>query len=291
MWQAQVTAPGILAGDDLCYPAWMDDFSVIIVAGGSGSRMQSTTKKALLDIAGAPLVVHSARAFMGVAGIGEVIVALPADEMDRIAKGRANAAIADLTDPPVFVHTLKTVGVTRLVVGGRRRQDSVLNGLWACDARLQYVMVHDAARPFVTSHEITALMAKTRETGAAILAHPVRDSLKQVEGELVKGSVERGHLWGAQTPQAFRREDLMKAFQKHNAQDVTDDAAMAALAGMRCSVVPASAANFKITTPEDVEIAEALLAVRSARQGEFRPASAVFRKIPNSETIFDVQPE
>lgn len=269
----------------------MNDFSVVIVAGGSGSRMQAPTKKALLEIAGAPLVVHSARAFSGVPGVAEVIVVLPADEMGRLAGAKPHVGIMDVPDAPIVIHQLAAVGVTRLAAGGRRRQDSVLNGLQACDKRLPFAMIHDAARPFVTAAELTRLMQKTRETGAAILAHPVRDTLKRVEGETITANVERANLWGAQTPQAFRREDLLKAFARFNAQDVTDDAAMAALAGIVCAVVQGNASNFKITTPEDVEVAEALLALRAARQGEFRPASAIFRKIPNSETIFDVRPE
>lgn len=269
----------------------MNDFSVVIVAGGSGSRMQAPTKKALLEIAGAPLVVHSARAFFKVPGVAEVIVVLPADEMERIAKGKPHAAISELANAPMVIHQLAAVGVSRVAAGGKRRQDSVLNGLNACDKRIPYAMIHDAARPFVASAELTRLMQKTRETGAAILAHPVRDTLKRVEGDTISANVERAGLWGAQTPQAFRRDQLLQAFSMHNAQDVTDDAAMAALAGIACAVVQGSASNFKITTPEDIEVAEALLAVRSARQGEFRPASAIFRKIPNSDTIFDVRPE
>jgi 2-C-methyl-D-erythritol 4-phosphate cytidylyltransferase len=270
----------------------MNDFSVIIVAGGSGSRMGLATKKALIEVAGAPLVVHSARAFTQVPGIGEIIVLLPADVMQAIAGDEANVAVADLPpDAPSPVPGLRAAGVARLVVGGPRRQDSVLNGLWACDSKLPYVMIHDAARPFVTEPDLVALMDKTRATGATILAHPVRDTIKQVDGEVITGTVDRSTLWSAQTPQAFRREQLMKAFQRFNSRNVTDDAAMAALAGIDCAVVHGGAANFKVTTPEDLELAEALLAMRAARNGDIRPASAVFRQIHGGETVFDLKPQ
>ncbi len=269
----------------------MADFSVIIVAGGSGTRIGGKTKKALIEVAGAPLVVHSARAFMGLEGVGEVVIALPADVLADVAGEAANVAIADLPETtPMPVLGLRAVGATRLVVGGTRRQDSVLNGLWACSSKLPYVMIHDAARPFVSQDDLLALMDKTRQTGAAILAHPVRDTLKRVDGEAIRETVDRSTLWAAQTPQAFKRDELMKAFQKFNGKDVTDDAAMAALAGIRCAVVKGSATNFKVTTPEDLELAEALLAMRAAQSGDIRPASALFRKIHGNQTVIDVRP-
>ncbi len=269
----------------------MADFSVIIVAGGSGTRIGGKTKKALIEVAGAPLVVHTARAFMGFEDVGEVIVALPPDIMAQVAGNHTNVALADLPETtPNPVLGLRAVGATRIVAGGARRQDSVLNALRACDARLPYVMIHDAARPFVSLDDLISLVAETRQSGAAILAHPVRDTLKRVQGELIQATVDRDGLWAAQTPQAFRRDDLVRAFEQHNGTDVTDDAAMAALAGMRCAVVKGGAANFKITTPEDLELAEALLAMRAAQSGDIRPASALFRKIHGGETMIDVKP-
>jgi 2-C-methyl-D-erythritol 4-phosphate cytidylyltransferase len=269
----------------------MADFSLVIVAGGSGSRMLADRKKAFIELAERPLVVHTAWAFKDIADIGEVVVVLPAAELKQLAGMDASF---DMKDANSRSHThvlqLRDAGVKRLVVGGPRRQDSVLNGLWATSEKLEYVMVHDAARPFVTSAEVRVLAERTRKAGAAILAHPVRDTLKRADGKLIKETVSRAGLWAAQTPQAFRRKELLAAFTKHNSRDVTDDAEIYALNGGKCEVVQGSALNFKITTPEDLEQAEALVALRAAKTGDIRPASAIFRKLPGGNTIFDLEP-
>lgn len=270
----------------------MADFSLVIVAGGSGSRMQADRKKAFIEIADEPLLLHTARAFHEIDGIGDTVIVLPKAELANLTDEEASYELknADINSHPLL-HQLKDVGVRRLVVGGPRRQDSVLNGLWATSEELEFVMVHDAARPFVSSQDLAALMDTTRKTGAAILAHPVRDTLKRVEFDKnISETVSRAGLWSAQTPQAFRRRDLLKAFEKQNKQDVTDDAEIYAMNGGECAVVLGSAMNFKITTPEDLEMANSLLALRSARLGDIRPASAIFRKLPGGNTIFDVDP-
>lgn len=270
----------------------MFDFSVVIVAGGAGTRMKAAAPKAMLEVAGAPIVVHAAALFAEVPGVSEIIVVLPAEQMAEFAGGKSDVAVADIPfDASPLISALRLHGVSRVVAGGARRQDSVLNGLRACDAALPYVMVHDAARIFVSPHEMESLMRKTRETGAAILAHPVRDSLKIVESELIQSGVDRSRLWAAQTPQGFHRETLIGAHEAHHSRDVTDDASVAALAGVACAVVQAGATNFKITTPEDLELAEALLVLRAARNGDIRQASAVFRKIPGGDTLFDLTPD
>lgn len=257
----------------------------MIVAGGAGSRMNSTTKKAFLLLNGEPLVLQTARAFAGLPGLGQCVCVLPESELK--AETGQTGAVADISPPPKkagdLVRGLAAAGVSVVATGGARRQDSVLNGLKATDPRLPYVMIHDAARPFVTVGDLMAVMARTRETGAATLAHSVRDTIKRVEGDTIRATIDRSTLWAAQTPQCFRREALMAAFAKHNAKDVTDDAAMAALDGLACAVVQGSPMNFKITTPEDLELAEALLKARNA--------SAVFRQVTKSETIFDMGPK
>ena len=253
--------------------------------------MQADRKKAFIELAERPLVVHTAWAFKGVADIGDVVVVLPAAELKALTGSEASFDMKDASArSATHVLQLRDAGVKRLVVGGPRRQDSVLNGLWATNEKLDYVMVHDAARPFVTHAEVRALTERTRKSGAAILAHPVRDTLKRADGKLIKETVSRASLWSAQTPQAFRRKELLAAFTKFNKQDVTDDAEIYALNGGKCEVVQGSALNFKITTPEDLEQAEALVALRAAKTGDIRPASAIFRKLPGGNTIFDLEP-
>jgi 2-C-methyl-D-erythritol 4-phosphate cytidylyltransferase len=240
----------------------MADFALVVVAGGSGTRMGVSVKKAFLELAGEALLVHTCRAFRDIAGITEIVVVLPGPELEALTGGDAHHVALSGLPPgaPEPVPALRECGVTSLVRGGKRRQDSVLNGLKMCAA--EYVMIHDGARPFVSPDEVAQLMRAVPEIGAAILAHPVRDTLKQVEHGEITGTVDRSALWSAQTPQAFRRADLLRAFERHNDSDVTDDAAMAALDGITCAVVHGSALNFKVTTPEDLLLAEALLKMR-----------------------------
>ena len=268
----------------------MNDFALVIVAGGSGSRMKAEKKKAFIQLADQPMLLHTARAFADVPGIGAVVVVVPAEELRDLTGGDAtyDTGKADINTHPLTL-LLRDAGVSTLAAGGPRRQDSVRNGLHATP-ELAFVMVHDAARPFVQPDDLQRLIQRTRETGAAILAHPVRDTLKRAKGNSIEATVSRAELWGAQTPQAFKRAELLAAFEKHGSQDVTDDAELWALAGGRCEVVQGSALNFKVTTPEDLKLAEALLAVKSAERGDIRPASAIFRRMPGGDTIFDLEP-
>jgi 2-C-methyl-D-erythritol 4-phosphate cytidylyltransferase len=265
-------------------PKIAPDFSVVIVAGGAGERMKANTKKAFMELAGDPMVLHSARVFGAMPEVGQLIVVMPGPEL--VNETGESDEVVSIESPPkkatTLVRSLMRAGVTRLVAGGPRRQDSVLNGLRATDPALPFVMIHDAARPFVAPGDLKAVAAKTRECGAAMLAHPVRDTVKRVSGDTIRETIDRTPLWAAQTPQCFRREVLLQAFERHGRKDVTDDAALAALDGVQCHVVQGSAQNFKITTPEDMELAEALLRSRNA--------SATFKRLPDSETIFDLGP-
>jgi len=260
------------------------DYSLVIVAGGSGSRMRVPQKKAFLELGGVPLVLQTARVFHGLPGVGVRVVVFPQAELAQ--QTGESGSVVDIRKPgrkaSALVRDLAAAGVSRLVAGGARRQDSVLAGLNATDPKLPFVMIHDAARPFVFPNELTNVMAKARAFGAAMLAHPVRDTLKRVEGDTIRDNVDRTNLWAAQTPQCFRRDQLLASFAKHNAKDVTDDAAMAALDGVVCAVVVGSGLNFKITTTEDMELAEALIKAKNA--------SAIFTRLPDNETIFDLGP-
>lgn len=264
--------------------AMIADFSLVVVAGGAGTRMGGVVKKAFLELGGEPLLLQTARVFAGLPGLGQRIAVLPPEELKR--ETGDSAAVVDIAKPPrkasETVRRLAGAGFSKLVAGGARRQDSVLAGLNATDAKLPFVMIHDAARPFVFPNELINVMAKTRATGAAMLARPVRDTIKRVQGDRITDTVDRSQLWAAQTPQCFRRELILGAFARHNATDVTDDAALAALDGVACSVVAGSGINFKITTPDDMEIAEALLKSKNA--------SAIFTRLPENETIFDLGP-
>ena len=275
----------------------MADFSLIIVAGGSGTRMQSATKKPFLEIGGRPMLEHTCRAFAGIE-LGEIVVVLPPDEIKRLTN--QDGAIVELSATQAgneLVEGLRELGVTRFVAGGKRRQDSVLNGLRTC--RGEFALIHDAARPFVRRDHVEAVMARARDVGAAILAVPVRDTLKRVDAKgHINGTVDRSQLWAAQTPQAARRKDLLAAFEKFGAHDVTDDAALIERLGLPCAVVAGDAGNFKVTTPDDLVMAERLMGPRpratsmrlSGAGRSTRPQSAIFRELPSADTIINVSP-
>jgi 2-C-methyl-D-erythritol 4-phosphate cytidylyltransferase len=212
----------------------------IIVAAGRSERMGGLDKL-LQPLAGRPLIAHTVAAFAGHPEIQELII---------VASQTNRAAIETLA------HALAPDA--RVVLGGDRRRDSVHSGLAALSDS-DYVVVHDGARPLVTAELISAALEGARETGASLCAVPVSDTLKRVEDNgLVRSTVSREALWQAQTPQAFEIGLLRRA---HLATDIdaTDDAALIEFLGEPVRVVPGSAANLKVTTPEDLRLAEALL--------------------------------
>lgn len=273
----------------------MKDFSLVVVAGGSGLRMGGQVKKPFLKVGDRTLLEHTLAAFHGVPGIAETVVVLPGDELEQLTglKDRV-VELGTLASPPLPLATrLQDLGATRLASGGLRRQDSVLNGLRACRGDLEFVLIHDAARPFVAPEMVVALMDKVRKGGAAILAIPVRDTIKRVGKDgAVRETVDRSSLWAAQTPQGFRKARLLQAFEKFGEEDVTDDAALLARFGDACAVVQGDAMNFKVTAPEDLEMAEALLARRGKGDSRtrMRTSSARFHPVTTSETVVALGP-
>jgi 2-C-methyl-D-erythritol 4-phosphate cytidylyltransferase / 2-C-methyl-D-erythritol 2,4-cyclodiphosphate synthase len=236
--------------------------TAIIAAGGRGERLGGPALKQLLPIAGRPILDRSVSAFLTHPAIAEVIVALPQSLVD---------------DPPVYLRPRADTGkALRLVAGGERRQDSVANAFRAAARESEVVVIHDAARPFVTADLITRTIAAAVESGAAVAAVEARETVKRAEAEggrhvLVSETLPRETIYLAQTPQAFRRDVLAAAFEfarRTNAQG-TDEAALAEAAGHRVRLVEGVASNVKITTPDDLVIAEA---IARERDGPSRPA-------------------
>jgi 2-C-methyl-D-erythritol 4-phosphate cytidylyltransferase len=221
----------------------------IIPAAGSGSRFGSPVAKQFLEIAGAPLVVHALRRFDACDAVGAIALALPPAEVAEFA---ARLPGYGLRTP------------VRLLAGGAERSDSIRHALDAvADLRPEIVAVHDAVRPFVTPEQIARVIARAREVGAAILALPATDTIKEVEGGFILRTHDRRRIYRAQTPQAFRYGLLRRAHDEARAvgipaAEVTDDALLAERLGLPVAVVEGSAANIKITTPEDFALAEEL---------------------------------
>ena len=223
---------------------------VIIPAGGSGSRFGHATPKQFLDLAGTPVLVRTCRAFLEVAAIRLVVVAVPA------AHREATLALLSLHLDADALARL------RVTVGGATRQDSVQAGLRVLPADIGLVLVHDAARPLIDRATIERCLEATHRFGAAIAAVPVTDTLKQVDptGRIVR-TVDRSGLWQAQTPQGAGRELLARASTEagRSSRVYTDEAALLEAAGIPVQVVEGSERNLKITRPGDLQVAAALL--------------------------------
>jgi 2-C-methyl-D-erythritol 4-phosphate cytidylyltransferase len=223
----------------------MSAVNVIIVAGGTGRRFGGDVPKQFVALRGEALLVWSARRFVGVPDLTCLIVVAPPDQF-----GRCEALLAPLGVP------------VRLATAGAERQDSVRAGVALLEPTCEIALVHDAARPLVTPAAITACLAAAREVGAAILATPVSDTVKRVSDGRIVATVPRGDLWLAQTPQGFRAADLRRVHADAARANFrgTDDAALFEWAGLRVAIVPGDVTNRKITTPDDLAWAEAVLA-------------------------------
>ena len=220
----------------------------IIAAAGAGTRMASDRPKQFLLLAGMPVIFHTLKPFEQCESINEVIVVLPAEESAGFLSLAAKYGLRKLA---------------RVVPGGATRADSVKRGLMSIrSATAEIVAVHDGVRPFVSVEEIEATIAAARTNGAAILAAPVTDTIKQVVDQRVTRTFDRAGLRRALTPQCFRYDWLRQAYQAADVADpsLTDESVLVEKLGHPVSIVEGSARNIKITTVEDLAIAEAILA-------------------------------
>lgn len=229
--------------------------AAIIAAGGRGERLGAGRPKQLLEIGGRSILDLAVAAFLGHGRIAEVVVVAPADLVGDLAGAWTGPA-------PV-----------RVVAGGPRRQDSVANGFAVVDGRADIVVVHDAARPFVRADLISRTIDAAAESGAALAAVPVHDTVKlagegDAEQPTVERTIPRERVYLAQTPQAFRAEVLRAAIAAGaGGATATDEAALAEAAGFAVRLVTGDAANVKITTPADLEAARVSVARRRERPG------------------------
>ncbi len=203
--------------------------------------------KIFAPLAGHPLIWHALDALVRCASVGHVALVLSPANLDQATE---------------LVHAQGWTEVT-VVPGGKRRQDSVGAGLAALPAT-RWTIVHDGARPLVAVSTFEAGLNEARLTGAAIAAVPVKDTIKVIDDDsTVASTPDRSTLWVVHTPQVFATELLVRAHGRI-AHDVTDDASMVELVGGSVRVFMDSYANIKVTTPEDLVIAEALMASRSS---------------------------
>ncbi len=230
----------------------------MLLAAGRGTRFGGPVPKAWLSLAGTPLVVHSARRLLAAtdacASRHLVVAVHPADRSTHLATCQPALAAA-------------CGGTCRLTVvdGGDSRQESMERCLAATDADTSLVLVHDAARALLPVAATRACLAAADRVGAALLAVPVPDTLKRAHAGLVAATVDRTDLWLAQTPQVVRRDLLVRALAHARANGFTgtDDVSLVERLGAEVAIVPGSPTNLKITHPDDLPLATALLAADS----------------------------
>lgn len=226
--------------------------AAVIAAAGLGRRMQKDTPKTYLPLAGKPILIRTLEIFEQVPEVNEVLVVVHPEDLEFCQE--------EILAP----HPLKKV--LRVVPGGKERQDSVYNALRVLkreSEELEIILVHDGVRPLVPPALVRQVVAAARRHGAAILGIPCQDTLKRVSSRReVVDTVDRRELWQVQTPQAFRTALLCQAYQEAMSRGLyaTDEAGLVEALGKPVVVVPGSPVNLKITTQDDLQMAEAFLA-------------------------------
>jgi 2-C-methyl-D-erythritol 4-phosphate cytidylyltransferase len=221
--------------------------AAILVAAGKGTRMGAGVDKLFLEVAGRPVVAHTWQRFEDAECIGEIVVV--------VRRGC----------PPKFEELAAKYNFKkpfRIVTGGKERQDSVWNGLKALSASVEVVAIHDAARPCVSYELIESTVRHAEETGAAVAAQPVTDTIKQsADGRLIERTLDRSKLWSVQTPQTFRVEVIRRALTAVRKRWLvfTDDTAACELIGQPVQLVSSVAPNPKVTVRGDLPFVETLL--------------------------------
>ena len=226
----------------------MSKVTVLIPAAGMGRRMGKAVAKQFLPLGDKPMLAHTLLAFQRTSEIDEIIPILSREDME--------GCLRDIIEQ---YHITK---VRTLVVGGKERQDSVMNGLQKLEKDASVVLVHDGVRPFVTPDMIRESIEPARKGECIAVGVPLKDTVKEVDDrQLVRHTLERSRLWAIQTPQAFPVKILKRAYEESYKHHVygTDDATLVERAGGTVRVIMGSYENIKITTPEDLILAEEIL--------------------------------
>lgn len=229
--------------------------SALIVAAGKGIRMGQNVDKLFLEIAGRPVLGHTWLRLEQVDAVNEIVLVVREDMEDRV---RRMAKQFSFKKPFVLAR------------GGQERQDSVWNGLAALNPASLIVAIQDAARPCTSQELIAATIAAAEQTGAAVAAQPVTDTIKESrDGRLIERTLDRSRLWAVQTPQTFRVEIIRRALSEVRKQGllVTDDTAACELIGQPVELVVAPGPNPKVTRPEDLPYVEMLLGGSESLKG------------------------
>ena len=218
--------------------------SAIILAAGQGRRLKAVGPKPLVKIGKFPAIIYSLESLNRHPDINEIVVVISASNQK---------AITGALEKYPFKK------IKAFVLGGKRRQDSVYNGLKKVSLNTDWVLIHDSARPLIDRQSITEVILAAKKTGAAILGVPVKATIKSIKSNgMVDKTLDRGNLWEIQTPQVFKKELILKAYKEYSKMNVTDDASLVEKLAKPIKIVLGSYENIKITTPEDLLFAQAI---------------------------------
>lgn len=226
----------------------------LVTAAGGGRRMGGPIRKQYLELDGEPILVQTLRRLAALPRVGSIDLVVPEEDLDWCR------------EELVARFRLQKIGA--VLAGGAERQDSVRKGVLACGvADDQLLLVHDGVRPYFPVEALHDLLAAAERTGAALLAIPAQDTIKEVVAGQVRRTLDRSRLWQVQTPQAFRAGLLREAHRRAVAAGYqgTDDASLLEWCGQPVAVVPGSTTNIKITTPADLALARALRTVEESK--------------------------
>lgn len=219
--------------------------SVIIVAAGVGKRMGSSIPKQFLELNGKPILHYTIDTFEK-SVVNEIIIVTNKENIDYVKNEIA----------------LPFKKVKAVVAGGSERQYSVYNGIKTVDKNCDIVLIHDGVRPFVTQDNINDIIAETAENSCCVLGMPIKDTIKMCdENGFVSSTPQRSLVWQAQTPQAFKYDLILNAYEKAMSDDFlgTDDSMLVERLGYKIKMVKGSYQNIKITTPDDINIGNSIL--------------------------------
>lgn len=229
----------------------MSGVTAVIPAAGFGLRLKKRIPKALIKLNNKPIFIHTLSKLSNHPGINEIILLTPVDHL-AIFKRK------------VRQYRIKKVSV--IVSGGATRRESVEKGLALLGSKSSLVLIHDAARPFIERKIISQAIKEAKKSAACIVAVPVKPTIKRgiksyavPVGFEVKETIDRADLWEAQTPQVFKKELIVKAYKQFKSQGFTDDASLVERSGVKVKIVKGSYLNIKITTPEDLVLAKAII--------------------------------
>ena len=220
----------------------------IIVAGGNSVRYGGEIPKQFQDICGRPLLTWTIEKFQMAETIDKIIIVVPEDSLVFVSE--------KIIDPYGFDK------VTKIISGGTTRQESVCKGLEALPISTGFVVIHDGARPLIKTEDINRVVEVAKKEKGAILAVPVADTIKRVVYSFIITTINREQLYCAQTPQVFQYDLIMEAHQEQSFKAgifFTDDAQLIESRGFKVKIVVPSGFNLKITTPQDMKLAEALI--------------------------------